>query len=160
MESPQISAGGSDDEKHPGRPPDEPIRWTMERAAKEFGRDRKTLSKYLTERGERAGDDGRFSTKQIADALYIGVDLEKEQARLTARNADIAEVRLARARNEVIDTETVFRIWENIRVAITRTILTCGLTHKEKDHILSELKSFNEKSLVEFKETEIEESKE
>jgi phage terminase Nu1 subunit (DNA packaging protein) len=151
MESPQIESAG------PGRPPDEPIRWTMERAAKEFGCDRKTLSKALTQRGEIAGDDGRYSTKQIADSLYIGVDLEKEQARLTKIRGDISTVQLARVRGEVIDTETVFRVWENIGVAIRRTILTSALTQAEKTHILNELKSFSEKSLVEFKKAEIEE---
>lgn len=157
MESPQIDAAKAA-VKPAGRPPDEPCRWTMERAAKEFGCDRKTLSKRLTERGETAGEDGRFSTKQIADALYIGIDLEKQQARLTELKGDIATVELSRIRNEVLDTETVNRVWENIGVAIRRTVLTSGLSNKEKDHILNELKSFDVDSLIEFKAEEVTEA--
>jgi phage terminase Nu1 subunit (DNA packaging protein) len=79
-------------------------------------------------------------------------DLEAEKTRLTAVQADIAEVERAKRRNEVIEAEAVVKVWENIAVAIRRTILTSGLSNPEKDHILSELKSMSIDAILEQQE--------
>jgi hypothetical protein len=48
----------------------EPLRWTIERAAMEFGLDRKTLSKRIVASSITPGDDGHFSTSEICAAVY------------------------------------------------------------------------------------------
>lgn len=58
------------------------MRWTIEMAAREFGVDRKTMTKRLASASMESGADGRFSTVQVAKALFGGTldEARKEQA--------------------------------------------------------------------------------
>ena len=47
-----------------------PIRWTFERAGAEFGHSPRTISKRVTGAGIVSGEDGKFSTQDIAKALF------------------------------------------------------------------------------------------
>jgi hypothetical protein len=127
-----------------------PVRWTVEQACSEFDINPRTLSKRLKGLGTEAGEDGKFSTRQITRAVFS--DLEMEQARLARVNANIKEVEEARVKNKVLDTEIVFGVWENIALSIRRTILTSGMTDAEKDSCLVELKSFGLSDYVDQKE--------
>jgi phage terminase Nu1 subunit (DNA packaging protein) len=155
----------SDEESTPAQPEEQREKWTISRLNFETGIDRRTLKNVLSTVKPVASDKQsvfyhlrdfvRAYRAHVSPADEDGGDLVREQARLTKIKADIAVVERARVRNEVIDTEMVFRVWENIAVAIRRTVLTSGLSDKEKDHILNELKSFDANSLLEFKDTEI-----
>jgi hypothetical protein len=59
--------------------------------------------------------------------------------RKTNLQADILEIELAEKRNEVIPSETAFRVLENILVAFRRRILTSNLPQETKDDFLKEL---------------------
>lgn len=136
-------------------------KWTINRLHDETLMDRRTIKKVLGET-KPVESDGKSDYFHLSDFLeawrkHLAVDRETlnltvEQARLTAANADIAEVKRAKLRHTVIDVESVFQVWENIGVAIRRTILTSGLTEKEKDHVLNELQSLNIDALVEQQE--------
>lgn len=147
------------------QPEEQREKWTISRLNFETGIDRRTLKNILST-AKPVAEDGQSKFYHLAQVFAAckaywqpenedAGDLVREQARLTKIKADIAVVERARVRNEVIDTETVFRVWENIAVAIRRTVLTSGLSDKEKDHILNELKSFDANSLLEFKDTEV-----
>lgn len=74
-------------------------------------------------------------------------------ARKASLQGDILEIDLARARNEVIPSETAFRLMENVLVALRRRILTSNLPQESKDEFLKELqKSFTDEDFVEQQE--------
>lgn len=78
--------------------------------------------------------------------------LNKKRLEKIQQEIDLGMVDLALRRNEVIEVETVFRVWENVAMAIRRTILMSDLTEKEKDGILKELQSVTAKNYVEQRE--------
>jgi phage terminase Nu1 subunit (DNA packaging protein) len=138
-------------------------KWTISRLNDETLLDRRTIKKILGDTSP-IDSDGKSEFFYLADFLEAwrrhlteshdaeSLNLTMEQARLTKVNREKAEVQLAKLRHTVIDVESVFRVWENIGVAIRRTILTSALSDKEKDHILNELQSLNIDALVEQQE--------
>src|SRR5262245_17520012 len=106
-------------------------KWSISRLNEETGKDRRTIKKILsaTAPAETTDKTEFYLLKDFISALESycageGGNLEAEQTRLTKAKADIAEVERARIRNEVLETETVFRVWENVALSIRRTILT------------------------------------
>ncbi len=80
--------------------PTKPIRWTRQAAAAEFELDAQTLSNRLLAASISAGDDGRFSTKQILAAV-----MGDRGAALTAKAK--AEAENWQLRNECIRRERI-----------------------------------------------------
>ena len=66
------------------------IRWSIYRAAMEFGIDRRTLARRLAAASTEPGPDGHYSTGDIVRAVFNNLELER--TRLTRAQADIAEV--------------------------------------------------------------------
>lgn len=135
--------------------------FTVSWLAEHTGIDRRTIPKIL--RDVKPIDADEKSDYYLLADFIIALrnydkgksgkgDLEAEKTRLTAAQADIAEVERAKRRNEVIEAEAVAKVWENIAVAIRRTILTSALSNAEKDHILSELKSMSLDTILEQQE--------
>lgn len=82
------------------------IRWTIQMAANEFGFDRQFLTKQIKGIGAVPGEDGKFSTRQITEALFGSAKLEREareakfrqqidEAEMSKNERDIQEGRLA-----------------------------------------------------------------
>ena len=113
------------------------LRWTVGMASAEFDLDPKTLRKRLRAAGITAGDDGRYSTAQLVQA--VSGDLRYEQTRETRARADRLEMELAKERGEVIHRERVFQFLENIFIAVKMKILGSSLSELEKEKILNDL---------------------
>jgi hypothetical protein len=60
-----------------GNIPAAPLKWNSERAATEFGLTGPTLRKLLAKNSAQADADGLYSTKQICDAVFGGLNEEK-----------------------------------------------------------------------------------
>jgi phage terminase Nu1 subunit (DNA packaging protein) len=119
-------------------------KFTINRLGTLTGIDRRTLEKWLA----GLGDGHEFTLKDFALAMQrMGAEgrvpgrqsLEDEKKRLTALQADLAEVQLAKARGEVIEVSATERAWTNICMSIRRVILTSSLPDRDKDGILAEL---------------------
>jgi phage terminase Nu1 subunit (DNA packaging protein) len=136
-------------------------KWSISRLSDETLIDRRTIAKILGNTSPM-DSDGKTAWYYLSDFIEAmrghdksksaSGDLEAEKTRLTAVQADIAEVERAKRRNEVIEAEAVARVWENIAVTVRRTILTSALSNAEKDHILSELKSMSLEAILEQQE--------
>jgi phage terminase Nu1 subunit (DNA packaging protein) len=142
-------------------------KWTINRLNEETGLDRRTLKKILQET-DPCDFDGKselyrmtdfIKALRIYDAPRNGGNMEdaklrlvQEQTRLTGENADIAAVEKARVRNEVIETSTVFNVWESVAVSIRRTILTSGMSQDRIDACLNELRSLKIEDFMEQQE--------
>jgi phage terminase Nu1 subunit (DNA packaging protein) len=114
------------------------LRWTLEKAAMEFGIHRSTLTKKLRSGDTEPGTDGRYSTQQIAAAIYN--DADSERTRLYREQADRLAIANSKARAEQVDVETVFKAYEGVFISIRGTILASNLTDAEKAEILSNLR--------------------
>ena len=127
-------------------------KWTINRFADETGYDRRTVKNAVT-RAEREPEiDGRFEFYTLRDLVEAmsarpaiaekeSSALEEQLARKASRQADLLDIDLAERRNQVLQTETVFHVWENVIVAIRRLILTSKLPNADKDAILNELRT-------------------
>jgi hypothetical protein len=123
--------------------PTKPIRWTRQAAAAEFGLDAQTLSNRLLAASISAGDDGRFSTKQILAAV-----MGDRGAALTAKAK--AEAENWQLRNEVIRRERiplddVEAINEQACMAIRHIILASPLPDQAKQDIFADLRGIGER---------------
>ncbi len=133
--------------------------WSISELNEETGMDRRTIKKVL---GETApcDVDGKTEFYKLADFIHAltkrsdesQTALEEARTRLANTQADIAEVDRARLRNEVLEVETVFRVWENIAISIRRTVLTSALGDLEKDAILHELENLKVQDFMEQRE--------
>lgn len=137
-----------------------PERWTINRFADETGFDRRTVKKSVDASEREPEIDGRqeyYTLRDLVEAMSQrpaqktkeASALEIELAKKTARQTEILDVELAKLRNQVLETETVFRVWENVIVAIRRLILTSPLPEKQKDAILEQLKTIPIEAFVE-----------
>lgn len=115
----------------------EPIRWTLERASREFGLDKKTLSGRVKRQGELPGEDGRWSTQQMVRAIYD--DLEFERIRKTRAEADGQEMLNRKTAGELVDLEQLASRLEPVMIEMKRIVLSSGLKHADQDRMLGEL---------------------
>lgn len=116
-----------------------PIRWTIERAAREFGIDRRTLSNRLTVIGAQA-EDGTFSTVQICDAKYGDYDAERTEKTREEKLKLIRERQ--RDEKQLLPANEVRLAFEKLAAALKSEILSSmHLLPDEKDSILKSLQS-------------------
>lgn len=115
-----------------------PLRWTLGVAASEFGLDRRTMAERVKASGAAPGEDGRFSSRQIATALYG--DLAGEKLRKVRAEADLAEMEVLEKRKTSIPTAIFFPVLEQCFGAISAVIKRAPLIEAQRQEILSELR--------------------
>ena len=106
------------------------IRWNLKRAAAEFGLEEHSLSKRIKQKSILPGKDKRYSTKQIAHAVFG--DLEFERIRETAAKADQLERENAVAQRKFIATDEVQRKLTLLGMAYVGIIESSKLSDEEK----------------------------
>lgn len=109
----------------------------MEHACGEFGINPRTLSGRIKQLGILPGDDGKYSTKEIAAAVYG--DLEREKIRLTSAEADAQEVKNRVQAGELVDVEEFKRFYAAIYVEMVRIIRASTLSETDQDNLLTSL---------------------
>lgn len=115
------------------------IRWGVETAATEFGINPRTLSSRIRTAGLEAGKDGKFSTAQIASAVYGDIDGEK--LRLTKEQADKLAIENAESRGTLISVEVLIPRLEKVLASARQRILSnVKLDDEEKDKLILELR--------------------
>ena len=115
------------------------VRWTLEVAASEFGIDRKTLSKRVKREGLLAGKDGCYSTADICQAVFGGVEHERallvrEQRELTASKKQILMQRW-------VPVEVIDRLWSTVAHELSRKIQNATLPEDVKQELAADLKA-------------------
>ena len=116
----------------------ESIRWTLGVAATEFGLDRRTMAERVRTSGAVAGEDGKFSTKQITAAVYG--DLAGEKLRKMRAEADLAEMEVREKQKTSIPHEVFFPELDRLHGAIASVIRRSPLPPRDRDEILTELR--------------------
>lgn len=113
------------------------IRWTIENAAAEFGINPRTLSARLKQSGTVPGDDERYSTKEIAAAVFG--DLERERIRKTSAEADEIEKRNRERDGELVDVNEFAKEFDAAAVECVRIIESSPLGNADKDALRNAL---------------------
>jgi len=114
------------------------LRWTIEKAATEFGCDRKRLTRQLRQSDDEPSHDGRFSTKQIVAAIFN--DTNSERTRLYREQADKLSLENNKTRSEHVGVDIVWKAYEGIFAAMRKTILASPLSDAEKADALAQLR--------------------
>jgi hypothetical protein len=116
------------------------IRWTIEFAASEFDKPRERISLALKNAEERAGKDGKFSTRQIVEALFPSVALERE-ARAARHRQQIDQAEMTKLERETREGQLMER-------PDVREGLSDGLTKFAQIIRQSKLKDADRKQLL------------
>ena len=120
----------------------EALRWTIQRAATEFGHDRTQLERRRRALGIEPGDDGCFTSQDIA--LMIFGDKEAEQIGLIAAQRREVEMRNQRAEGELMPVERVAILGERYVTAVRQVVLNSRLSDAEKKDALEEIVQLQE----------------
>jgi hypothetical protein len=106
----------------------------------EFGQcTRNTLRKMLAKNSALAGADGLFSTQQITEAIFGGLQDEKlaTQRQITEKLRLENEV----TKGEYVSRDAILAGFDQIAAAMTSIISTSGLPRESQEDILRELSS-------------------
>jgi len=113
-------------------------------AAREFGIHPKTVTTRIAISGVLPGDDGRFSTVDIHNAICG--DYEKERTRKMKEDADQAALQNARDRGEVADLQDILEWWDKKHAELKQIVLGFKLSDADKDAMLNKLREPYSKS--------------
>jgi len=127
------------------RPHSKGHRWTIEAAAGDFGIDRKTLKNRIRELGLGPGTDNKFSTQDICKAVFG--DYSGERLRKLKAERELLEIELGKQRRELIPVDEVYKLLENIFLAIRSKIIGSHLSQSEQDAILLDLHGLKDADL-------------
>lgn len=92
------------------------LRWTLPKAASEFGIHISTLGKRVKAAGVMPGKDGRYSTRDIAAAVYG--DVARQRERYTRARADMAVLDLLERTEQLCPLQYSQFVVESILVAM------------------------------------------
>lgn len=123
------------------------IRWKIEAAAAEFPINPRTLSSRLKRLGIEAGSDHCWSTAQICEAVFGGI--ENEKLRKITAEADVVEIRRDELRGSMIPVERVGKVIDNTVIAIRQVVKGSGLSDAEKESCMRSIRGIDVESILE-----------
>ena len=120
--------------------------WTLSGLSVELRMDHRGLSKKI-EDVKPSRENKRSKFYRMADVVRALVDgnkaaqpFEESRARKMAADADLAEIRAAQAARDVIEVETVMRVWEQVVVALRQKVMHVdSLDESERREMLEDL---------------------
>lgn len=125
-----------------------PLRWTIDRAASEFGLDRKTLSSRIRNRGILPGEDGKFSTRDICVAVFT--DSKAARDKLTEAQEENFVLRNGKLAGELVDAKQCQSLWDATIIALRQKISDAPIPDATKREILKDLQTI---PIEEYKST-------
>ena len=112
------------------------LRWSVERVGIEFGLASATLRKSLAKSSATADQDGLFTTRQVVDALFGTLAVEKLATQKEVRRK--LELENAITTGSVLDRGSLSKVFALIADAISSRIMSCNeLSRTAKEDILS-----------------------
>ena len=120
--------------------------WTLSGLSVELRMDHRGLSKKI-EDVKTCRETKRSKFYRMADIVRALIDgnksaqpFEESRARKMAADADLAEIKAAMMSREVIEVETVLRVWEQVIVALRQKVMHAeGLDEVERREMLEDL---------------------
>lgn len=121
---------------------EKPARWSLNTASAEFGCARETLRGALRQAHIEAGEDQRYSTRQICQALFG--DLKAEKTGLTRAQREKIEQENKENAGELIRVDDAIALAGRFAYAARQKILLSKLSEEDKNAVLMELQRLGE----------------
>lgn len=86
------------------------MNWTIHAASAEWGVDRRTLKKRITDLGHDTSEGKEYHTREISKAVHQTADLKAEKTRETKFRADLLELEHKQKLGELVPLTEVQRI--------------------------------------------------
>jgi hypothetical protein len=123
-----------------GNLPDrEPLRWTADKAAREFEVTEYLIRKRLKDGAEHPGPDGCYGTGQLHKVMFGS--LHAERLRKTAAEADGVEMANSITRADYLDRQELSKAFAEIADAMQQVVRNSPLNRREQDDLLLQLSS-------------------
>jgi hypothetical protein len=120
-------------------PQNVPLKWNVEKGAAEFGLSIMTLRKSLAKTSAVPDQDGLFTSRQIAGAVYGGA-LSEEKLRTQRQITKRYTLENAITRAEVVNRAELTRVFAALADAfVSRVMSVQRLSRQEKEDLLKEL---------------------
>jgi hypothetical protein len=121
-------------------PQHEPLRWNVEKAAREFGVANSTVKRRLNEVAASPDKDGLYSTEQLVEALFGSMHVEKlkTQRQITERYA----LENAITRAAVLNRAELTKAFSALADALVTVINRSELSRQGKEDFLKNLSSW------------------
>jgi hypothetical protein len=114
------------------------IRWTIQKAATEFDRSRETITKGIKAHSIEPGVDGKYSTKQIAAAIYG--DWDSSRLKNDELDAAIKEEKLKKLRTlDYVRMSFVVLLWRSMVNAWKQKIINSQLPQELKEELTADM---------------------
>jgi hypothetical protein len=113
--------------------------WSVERAGIEFGMTSNTLRRLLNKNASQADSDGLFTTRQITDAVFGGLNKERlaTQRQLTRKY----QLENAIVEASVVDRAALMKMLAQIADSMVHRITASSLQRNEQEDLLRDLSS-------------------
>jgi hypothetical protein len=115
------------------------VRWTLTLASSEFSIDPKTLAKRVKREGLLSGKDKCYSTADICQAVFGGV--EHERALLVREQRELTEAKKLILLQRWVPLEVVDRLWSAVAHELSRKIQNAALAEDVKQELSADLKA-------------------
>ena len=116
-----------------------PLEWTPEMASREFSCSATTIIRRLNALGEKPGERGKYTTRQIAAAIYNDIDAAK--LRNAQLEGDLLELELREKNGKLVAVADVSRVWRGYMTSVRQIIkYHPALPEDLKESLLVELR--------------------
>jgi len=109
-------------------------RWSIHKAAQEFGIHRETLGKKLEAQSIRPGKDKAYSTSDICKAIFG--DLDGERLLLIREQREKLSREREKDERQLIPSELVERVWCATMIEFRQRVMVCDLPRQQKEELL------------------------
>lgn len=121
-------------------PQHEPLRWNVEKAAREFAVSNITIKRRLNEVAASPDKDGLYSTEQLVEALFGSMHVEKLKTQREITHRYALENAITRA--EVLNRAELTKAFSALADALVTVINLSELGRREKEDFLKNLSSW------------------
>jgi hypothetical protein len=118
-------------------PQNEPLRWNIDVAGREFGFASPTVRKMLNKSGAIPDEGGCYTTRQLIGAIFGAIDLEKLRTQEQITKKYQLDNRIVEA--SVIDRAALLKALAQIADSMVHRITASSLTRNEQDDLLHDL---------------------
>jgi hypothetical protein len=117
--------------------PQDPLRWSVIRAAEEFKIDQVTLRKRLVAAEQELGEDGCYSTEQIVGAIFDSSKALKD--RTEKERGEYLALKNQAMRGELLNRTDIENGLKALHQACAQIIKGSSLSKKDQNDILANL---------------------
>ncbi len=115
-----------------------PLKWSLNKIAEETGFARQTIKNKMVSGNIEPDSEGCYTTRQMLAA--IAGDYHAEKTRMTAAQADLAEMERDERAHLLIASELVAKVWTEALGNLRATVMAADLPKVTRAQLIKQLK--------------------